>query len=115
MYFLTATSVPRFFFAVRALSCPLEPLQTRPYDPVAHRLVCGVCRDGSATCTVLTPKGTRKEPGERRHAHGTDADDGGEANKHSQGNKTRGCILSSGACSFLENVVARQPHPLVRY
>lgn len=43
------------FLDVRALSCPLEPLQTHSRDPVAFRLVCDVCQDRSATCTVLTP------------------------------------------------------------
>ena len=59
MHFLTASL--SLVCDVRALFCPLEPLQTAPCHPVAYRSVSDVCQGLSATCTVLIPKQEGKE------------------------------------------------------
>lgn len=98
MHFLTATCVP--VFDVRALFCPLEPLQTHSCDLVASCLVSDVCQDRSATCTVLTPKEKEKEcVMEEKSFQRTNTDDRGETKKILK------AIKLGGVCYLLVHVI----------
>ena len=116
MHFLTATRVPRLWCVcvlcsvLRSL-CRLLPVT---WWPAVWCLTCAKIALPLALCLLLAEgtgaRVTAEEPlakltkrGEVKQTKILKAIKLGEG----------GCILSSGACSFLENMVARQPHPLV--
>lgn len=103
-HFLTAALAPRL--NVHALPHPPEPSQTSSCDPVAYCLV-SVYPDRPATRTVLVPEEEEKEPCPGRRAL-KEVMEGEVKRTHIlKAIKLGGCILSSGACSSLENSVAR--------